>query len=165
MRHAMGGCLSQVGSQVIGWQVTSTTLLSDPSIKFPVRSVLRMAGPALFYLKFAERGYPARQVWLVSLRGGAADRRRQPESMPARQKCQETLPARIRILCKIRTCDGLNRAKLVVFTYLCAVFLLDSFMKRFILVPCRLSTYATRPGLSIVNDPPVNYQPHQAING
>lgn len=71
----MGGCLSQVGSQVIGWQVTSTTLLSDPSIKFPVRSVLRMAGPALFYLKFAERGYHARKVGLVSPRGGATGRR------------------------------------------------------------------------------------------
>lgn len=44
----MGGCLSQVGSQVMGWQVTSTTHLSDPNLQFPVRSVLRRAGPTLF---------------------------------------------------------------------------------------------------------------------
>ena len=82
LRQGMGGCLSQVGSQVMGWQVTSTTHLSDPNLQFTVRSVLRRAGPTLFYLKFAERGYPARQVARISPPGRATDRRRQAESMP-----------------------------------------------------------------------------------
>ena len=84
VRQAMGDCLSQVDSQVMGWQVTSTTNLSDPYLQFPVRSVLRRAGPTLFYFAVAEGGYPARQAPQISPPGMQTGSRRQAENMPAR---------------------------------------------------------------------------------